>query len=211
MTSIRPFGGSFGSLEGLFLGDFEGPLRLLRYLSFFGAFFAWFVEFYFAHAACDDLPRVRMWLLVVAVLRHDEDSFELTSVAQLRHAWVVAHMPTRDTMVSSRFQGRNAWVFTSGALGMRRLDWVLSRVLQRSPRLCFDFVLAFSLRVSRVPRRSFLATVESRFVHMTLDSTPWHPVDLSLEHARVQKCASHVFRIEADPVNFRPRFLQDSS
>ena len=70
---------------------------------------------------------------------------------------------------------------------------------------------AFSLRVSRVPRRSFLATVESRFVHMTLDSTPWHPVDLSLEHARVQKCASHVFRIEADPVNVRPRFLQDSS
>ena len=54
--------------------------------------------------------RARMWLLVVAVLRHDEDSFELTSVAQLRRDWVVAHMPARDTMVSSRFQGGNARV-----------------------------------------------------------------------------------------------------
>ena len=70
--------------------------------------------------------------------------------------------------------------FTSGALGMRRLDWVLSRIMQRSPRLCFDFVLAFSLRVSwvpemshgdpaRSPRRYFVAAAEARFVHMTLD------------------------------------------
>ena len=51
-----------------------------------------------------------MWLLVVAVLRHDEDSSELTCVAQLGRDWVVAHVPTRDTMASSRFQGRDAWV-----------------------------------------------------------------------------------------------------
>ena len=98
--------------------------------------------------------RARMWLLVVAVLRHDKDSFELTSVAQLRRDWVAAHMPTRGTMVSSRFQGRNAWVhFCSHFRSSRhaKVGLVLSRILQRSPRLCFDFVLAFSLRVSRVP------------------------------------------------------------
>ena len=33
---------------------------------------------------------------------------------------------------------------------------------------------------------------------------PISPVDHSLEHARVQKCASHIFRIEGDPVDVRP-------
>ena len=65
--------------------------------------------------------RARMWQLVVAALRHDEDSSELTSVAQLRSDWVVAHVPTCGTMVSSRFQRRCSWVhFCSHFRGSRR-------------------------------------------------------------------------------------------
>ena len=36
---FQAFVDPFESLECLFLGDFEGPFRLLRYFSFFGAFF----------------------------------------------------------------------------------------------------------------------------------------------------------------------------
>ena len=123
-----------------------------------------------------------MWLLVVAVLRHDEGSSELTSVAQLGRDWVVAHMPRCLLAFRDEVHGFTS-VFTSGALSMRRLDWVLSKVMQRSLRRSFDFVLAFSLCVSRVPdmshgdpagspRRYFLAAAESRFVHVTLDRHP---------------------------------------